>query len=56
MDRLDIIFQNPDGDEQLVEFPLSTDYERGLRLSLRPGERFQDTVLFGSKGGGVTHL
>ena len=25
LDRLDIVFQNPDGDEQLVEFPLSTD-------------------------------
>ena len=28
LDRLDIVFQNPEGDEQLVEFPLSTDSAR----------------------------
>ena len=51
LDRLDIVFQNPEGDEQLVEFPLSTDLrDEAFVFSLRPGKRFQDTVFIWVKG------
>ena len=57
LDRLDIIFQNPDGDEQPSNFRSPPIYE------MRPSSflfvlvsGFKIRFLFGSKGGGVTHL